>query len=90
MLRYARNDGVEAAKRYRQDNPASIVVQKPQCSGASIGAPAWASNRKIATVKTISAEEKRTMRLRMWDAFNRHRGRMMAPPHAETAAVCDP
>jgi hypothetical protein len=28
---------------YRQDNPASIVVQKPQCSGARKGAPAWAS-----------------------------------------------
>ncbi|KRQ17267.1 hypothetical protein AOQ71_03575 [Bradyrhizobium manausense] len=49
----------------RQDNPASIVVQKPQCSGASWGAPAWASNRKIATVKMARADEKMTMRLRM-------------------------
>src|SRR4051794_4972049 len=62
---------------YRQDNPASIVVQKPQCSGASCGAPAWAanrwaSNRKTATVKTIRAEENRTKRLRIEDAFNRH------------------
>jgi hypothetical protein len=30
-----------------------------------MGAPAWASNRKTATVKTIKAEENRTKRLRM-------------------------
>jgi hypothetical protein len=32
LLRCARNDGVEAAgpRPYRQDKPASIVVQKPQ------------------------------------------------------------
>ena len=69
LLRCARNDGVEQSA-YRQDNPASIVVQKPQWSGARIGAPAWASNRwasnrKTATVKTIRAEENRTKRLRM-------------------------
>ena len=50
---------------YRQDNPASIVVQKPQCSGAIIGAPAWASNSRIVTLKTSSAEEKIQKRLRM-------------------------
>ncbi|MGV7211678.1 hypothetical protein, partial [Bradyrhizobium sp. UFLA05-112] len=50
---------------YRQDNPASIVVQKPQCSGAAIGAPAWASKSRIAMVKTTSAEENRKKRFIM-------------------------
>ena len=50
---------------YLQDNPASIVVQKPQCSGTIIGAPAWASNSRIVTLKTSSAEEKIKIRLRM-------------------------
>jgi hypothetical protein len=40
----ARGDGIgKGSRAYRQDKPASIVVQKPQCSAARKGAPAWAS-----------------------------------------------
>ena len=48
---------------YRHDNPASIVVQKPQWSGARCW-PAWASYRKSAAVKTARAD-KRMRRLCM-------------------------
>ncbi|MDH6261198.1 hypothetical protein M2427_005142 [Bradyrhizobium sp. BR13661] len=73
---------VLARSPYRQDNPASMVVQKPQWSGARGGAPALASNRKIATVKITNADEKMTKRLRMRDAFSGHRGRTKAPAFA--------